>query len=115
MSNRIAKINKHLQRTVGEILLKEADLSPDVLVTISRVETAPNLRFSDIWLYVIPQEKADETLESLKTQMYDIQGSLNRSLEFRPLPRIRFRYDAGGEHADTINKKLDEIKTESGI
>lgn len=115
MSNRISKINRHLQRTVGDILLKEADLPPDVLVTISRVETAPNLRFSDIWLYVIPEERADETLEILKTQMYDIQGSLNRSLEFRPLPRIRFQYDKGGEHADTINKKLHELKYESGI
>lgn len=115
MTNRIAKINKHLQRTVGEILLKEADLPLDVLVTISRVETTPNLRFSDIWLYVNPEARALEILDILQPQMYDIQGALNRSLQLRPLPRIRFRYDAGGVYADSINKKLDEIKHEPGI
>ncbi len=115
MSTRIPKINRHLQRTVGEILLKEVDLPVGVLVTISHVETTPNLRFSDIWLYILPAEKVDDALDSLKSQMYDIQGSLNRSLQFRPIPRIRFRHDAGGEYADTINKKLNEIKRESSI
>jgi len=115
VTNRIAKINRHLQRTVGEILLKEADLPLDVLVTISRVETTPNLRFSDIWLYITPSEKAVEILENLKPQMYDIQGSLNRSLQLRPLPRIRFRYDSGAEYAETINNKIHEINTEPGV
>lgn len=115
MSNRIAKINRHLQRVIGEILLKEVDLPLDILVTISRVETTPNLRYSDIWLYILPAEKSEDILELLKGQIYDIQGSLNRSLQFRPLPRIRFKYDAGGVYADTINKKLDEIKSEPSI
>ncbi|MDA1168755.1 MAG: ribosome-binding factor A [bacterium] len=115
MTNRISKINKHLLRTVGEILLKEADLPKDALVTISKVETTPNLRFSDIWLYIHPSAQAEEVLEQLTPQMYDIQGSLNRSLQLRPLPRIRFRYDKGADYAHTINKKLDELKTESGI
>ncbi len=112
MSKRIEKINRHLQRTVGDILLKEADLPLGVLVTISNVDTTPNLRFSDIWLYISPEDKAAETLEMLKKQMYDIQGALNRALEFRPLPRIRFRHDKGLEYADTINKKLNELETE---
>lgn len=114
MSSRIIKINKHLQRTVGEILLKEADLPPGVLVTISRVETTSNLRFSTIWLYISPSEQASEVLDSLQKQMYDIQGSLNRSLQFRPLPRIRFRHDIGNDYAETINQKLDELKQEHG-
>lgn len=110
MSDRIAKINKHLQRTIGEILLKEADLPKDVLITISKAETTSNLRFSIIWLYISPSDQAQAVLDSLKKQMYDIQGSLNRSLQFRPLPRIRFQQDTGNEYAETINKKLDEIK-----
>lgn len=99
----------HLQRTVGEILLTEADIPDGVLVTVSHVETTRNLRFSDIFLYISPSDKAKATLEHLTPQMYDIQGSLNRALELRPLPRIRFKYDAGSEHAITINAKLNEI------
>ncbi len=93
MSNRLAKINKHLQRTVGEILLTEAEVPDGVLVTVSRVETTNNLQRSDIWLSILPASRAKETLQLLKPQMYDIQGSLNRALEFRPLPRIQFKHE----------------------
>lgn len=109
MSDRISKINRHLQRTIGDILLTEVDIPDGVLVTISHVETTANLRFSDIFLYISPSDKVKETMEKLTPQMYDIQGSLNRSLQFRPLPRIRFKHDAGSEHAATINAKLNEI------
>lgn len=93
MSKRIDKINKHLQRIIGEILLKEADLPEGVLVTISSVATTADLRLSKVLLTVLPSHKAKEVLDMLTPQMYDIQGSLNRSLEFRPLPRIRFICD----------------------
>lgn len=109
MSNRIPKINRHLQRTLGEILLTEVDIPDGAIVTISHVDTTSNLRFSTIWLYISPTEKAAATLEMLVPQMYDIQGSLNRALEFRPMPRIRFKHDNGSEHAVNIDAKLREI------
>lgn len=104
MSQRILKVNKHLQRTIGEILLVELDLPQDVLVTVSDVDTAPNLKSADVWLYISPIEKAEEVLEFLKPQMYEIQGSLNRKLEFRPLPRIKLRIDRGAEHAANVEQ-----------
>lgn len=110
MSDRILKINKHIQRTVSEILLTTADIPAGTLVTISHVETTPNLRFSRIWVYINPTERAQEVLDHLKKQMYDIQGELNRALEFHPIPRISFRHDTGLDHADAINKKIHELK-----
>jgi ribosome-binding factor A len=108
-SRRMEKINKHIQRTLGEILLEEADLPPDVLVTISRVDTTPNLKSASVYLYVFPETASDDILERLKPQMYDLQGSLNRALDVRPLPRIYLRIDYGAAHADTINKALEKL------
>ncbi|MEO6077438.1 MAG: ribosome-binding factor A [Candidatus Andersenbacteria bacterium] len=110
VSERILKINKHIQRTVSEILTESAELPAGVLVTISRVDTTPNLRFSKVWLYINPGTRAQETLDVLKKQMYDIQGEMNRTIHLHPLPRISFRHDSGLDYADTINKKLDELK-----
>ena len=109
MSQRMAKVNKHLQRTFGEILQREADLPPDVLVTISRVDTTPNLKSSTMWLYINPTERAEEVLERLTPQLYDLQGALNRSLDLKPLPRVRLRIDYGAAYADHINDALDQL------
>ncbi len=112
VSERILKINKHILRTVSEILSESADIPSGVLVTISRVDTTPNLRFSRIYLYINPGSRAQETLDALKKQMYDIQGEMNRAMHLHPIPRISFRQDTGLDYADTINKKLDEINDE---
>ncbi|MBI1834173.1 MAG: ribosome-binding factor A [Candidatus Andersenbacteria bacterium] len=110
MSRRIEKINKHIQKTLGEIFQRETDIPPDVLVTISRVDTTPNLQSAAVWLYIQPLERGEDTLELLKKQLYDIQGALNRALQMRPLPRITLRLDLGSYHAQKLEEKLDEIK-----
>lgn len=112
MSYRLAKLNKHLQRTFGEILQREADLPAGVLVTIARVDTTPNLKRAEVSLYVYPLERAEEVLEILKPQMYELQGAFNRALDLRPLPRLRLRIDYGAEHADTINQLIEHLDQE---
>lgn len=110
MASRMARINKHIQRVFGNILLEEADLPRDVLVTIARVETTPNLKSATIWLYISPSSKEEEIIERLTPQLYELQGALNRALEMRPMPRIRLQVDHGAIHAQIIEQKLVEIK-----
>lgn len=114
MAYRIAKVNKHLQRTFSDILQKEAEVPAGVLVTVARAETKPNLRSATIWLYISPPERAPQTMEALQGQMYELQGSLNRQLETRPLPYITLKHDTGIDHAEHIKEKLAEIKDQSG-
>jgi ribosome-binding factor A len=102
MGQRIEKVNKHIQRTFGEILLKEADVPPGVFVTISRVDTTPNLRSATVWLYISPPQKSEETLDMLTKQLYDLQGSLNRALSLKPLPRIYLCIDQEPPHGQSF-------------
>lgn len=119
-TKRIEKVNSLIQRLFGEILLEDADMPVDVLVTISAVETTPNLRSATVWLYILPFDSAqgkpgrvEEVFEHIKNQMYDLQGSLNRALSMRPLPRIILKLDHGAEYAERINQRLDSL--ESGV
>lgn len=111
-SRRLEKVNRHIQRTLASILVSEADIPEGVLVTVSRVDTTPNLKSCKVWLYIQPLGQAEEVLTHLKGQLYDIQGALNRELQMRPLPRISLQIDKGSEHAERIEEKLAEIKGE---
>lgn len=110
MSRRLEKVNKQLQRICAEVLLTEAVLSPKVLVTVSRVNTTPNLRSAEVWLYVLPLAQGLATVKALQKQLYHLQGAVNRQLAMRPLPRLIFRLDAGAAHATTITRRLQELK-----
>jgi len=91
-------------------LLRDANLPPDVLVTVSRVDTTANLKSTLIWLYVLPDTRGEEVLKLLTPQLYDLQGAFNRAVEMQPLPRLRLRLDHGAEHADTINRRLTDLE-----
>lgn len=108
-SNRTLKLNKHIQKVFGEILQRDADLPTDVLVTISQVETQPNLRSANVWLYVYPETAGEDVLKALKPQMYNLQGTLNNELQIQPLPRIMLRLDHGAKYADDIAKTFDSL------
>lgn len=110
MSHRLAKINKHIQRTFGEILQRDADLPADVLVTIARVDTTPNLRSTTVWLYIFPLEQGLATLAQLKSQLYDLQGALNRNLSMRPLPRLKLQLDHGAAHAEAVTRTIESLR-----
>lgn len=105
MNDRIAKVNKHIQRTFGEILLEEADLPTGVLITIAKVDTTPNLRKCTVSLYVSPLERGSEILAILKEQMYHLQGTLNRALHLKPLPRIFLRLEEP-PHVQTFQETM---------
>ena len=112
MSGRMAKVNSMIARIVGEILQRDAELPDGVLVTVSRVDTAPNLRKTEVWLFILPDGVEETVMTGLQEQMYDIQGEFNRAVELHPLPRIIFRVDSGARHAAHINEKLEELKKE---
>jgi ribosome-binding factor A len=109
MAHRIPKVNKRIQRIFGEILQTKADLPPDVLVTVARVETAANLHSTTIWLYIFPLEQGEVTIAQLKQQLYDLQGIFNRTINTYPLPRITLKVDYGAQQAETIERRLKEL------
>jgi ribosome-binding factor A len=108
-ARKLDKINTQMQRLVGEILHRHADVPPNVLVTISRVATAPNMRGAEVFLYIYPTEQAETVVESLRGQLYELQGFLNRAIDSHAVPRIRFTVDYGAEHADIINQRLRDL------
>lgn len=110
-TRKIEKMNKNLQRVVGEIIHHEADLPLDVLVTVSRVEVTPNRRGAEVFLYIYPLPQAEQVVEHLRGQLYELQSVLNRRLDARVVPRIRFTVDYGAAHAAKIAERLDELKS----
>jgi ribosome-binding factor A len=105
----MGKVNSRLKRVFGEIIIREADLPIDSLVTISEVDTARNLRSAIVWISVLPLDQASKTVKKLKSQMYHLQGLVNKELNMRPLPRITLRIDHGAEHSDKIERKLADL------
>ena len=112
MSKRIQQVNALIKRELSQILLREIEFSPNVLVTITRVETSSNLIESNIWVSTLPEEKLKRSLEILNKNIYILQQKLNQRLKMRPIPRIKFLEERKTSEAGKVEKILEELKKE---
>lgn len=106
MGNRISKINDLVRQHINDIILKELSFKEGVFITIAKVDTTPDLRYTRIFVSIYPARERDYIMKTLEKEIYKIQGILNRKLHMRPLPKIIFSLDTTEEKADEIEKLL---------
>jgi ribosome-binding factor A len=111
MSNRIDKVNSLLEKEISNILLRDFDFH-GAMVTLTRVEATPNLIEAKGYISVLPEEKTDQAVKLLNGQVYDIQQKINKKLNMRPIPKIRFLKDEIIAKAAKIEGLLAQLKKE---
>jgi ribosome-binding factor A len=85
---KIEKVNAFIQKELGSIILKEVDIFPGILITITRVDTSSNLIESKVYISILPEDKDEEIMGLLNRKIYFIQQFLNKKLKIRPVPRL---------------------------
>lgn len=109
MTDRIKKINQLVKEKIADILLREISFDKNVLVTVQTVNTSKDLRYAKVGISVIPFKKSEEILKILEKQAFRVQRELNRVIEIKFVPQIKFEIDIGEEKADRIEKILKKI------
>jgi len=109
MTKRINKINELIKHNIAEIISRELDLKSGVFITVAKVDTTSDLRYTRIFVSIFPEKETDYVWKSLEHELYRVQGILNKKLKMKPLPRIEFKLDITELKADEIEKLLKKI------
>jgi ribosome-binding factor A len=109
MNARIQKINELIRSHVGGMLARDLSLKDGVFITIAKVDTTPDLRYTRVFVSVFPEKEISYAKKALEKEVYHLQGKLNKKLHMRPLPKIEFRIDMTESKADEIEKLLKQI------
>jgi ribosome-binding factor A len=112
---KIEKVNAFIKKELGNIILKELDVLPGILLTITRVESSSNLIEAKVYISILPEDKSEEVQDFLKRKIYFIQQILNKRLKIRPVPKIIFIRESKTAEASKIDKLLREIDKEKEI
>lgn len=105
---RLEKINEIIHRFVSDLIRREYDF--DSLVTVISVKTSGNGQDCTIGVTVFPFEKSEIVLKEIEKRIYEIQKRLNRGLNMRPVPKIRFKIDKSEEKGSGILKIIKEVE-----
>jgi len=109
MSRRIEKINEVLKRELGQIILEHVDFGKNVLITVSRVDTAPDLSGAKIYVSVLPESFSEKIMTDLQKKCYAIQKEINKIMEIRKVPKLNFCKDISFKEAAHIDELLKGI------
>lgn len=112
MNNRIARINSLIKKELSQIFLREFDVPKDVLVTLTRVETSPDLKFAKVFISVWPQKLKEKFLANLGKNVFFFQKKLNKKLTMRNVPKIIFIEEKKLSEAGRIEEILEKLKKE---
>ena len=96
-SDRLKKVNELIQQTLAE-RLGELPVKGG-LVTVTAVETAPDLRHATVWLSLFGEVGEDE----LQRITPELRESLSR-LELKYIPRLEFKIDPSAAYAEQMER-----------
>ena len=93
-SNRIMRINEEIQKELSSLLRTVKDPRvAETMISITRVETTPDLRYTKVYVSVLQEEKAEEAMKGLKSAAGFLRRQLGTNLRLRYSPEIVWAAD----------------------
>ncbi len=93
-SNRILLINEEIQKELSSLLRTVKDPRvQDVMISITRVETTPDLRYTKVYVSFLQEDKAKEAMAGLKSAAGYLRRQLGTNLRLRYSPEIVWSLD----------------------
>lgn len=109
-SVRIERINSGLQKAISHIIDNDIrDPQIDAIISVSNVETTPDLSYCRVYITSIGNTPSAEVLARIKGAAGFIRGKLSKMVKLRITPRLEFLYDTSEEYSSKINKILSGI------
>lgn len=109
-SNRMTRVNELLRRVVGEAITELARDDEEIgFVTVTQVDTSPDLSSARVYVSVLGDEEAREsTLEALTESHIALQAEIASQTRMKRTPTLTFRYDDSPERGMRITQLLSD-------
>lgn len=93
-SNRINRINEEIQKELSSLLRTVKDPRvQDTMISITRVETTPDLRYTKVYVSFLQAEKVKDAMAGLKSAAGYLRRQLGNNLQLRYAPEIVWALD----------------------
>ena len=109
---RSERFNKLLLEEVSTIVQRELKDPRIGFVSFTRVETTEDLRSAKLYVSLLDDAQAADTLEGLRHAAGMIRGELMHRIQARRIPELRFVHDRSIAHSVHIAEVLDGLRRE---
>ena len=113
-SNRIGRINEEIQKAVASLIreLKDPRVQ-DTMISVTRVEATPDLRYAKIYVSFLQEEKAKDALKGLRSAGGYLRRELGRALQLRYTPELVWEQDDSITYGAKMLKLINSLEVGS--
>ena len=107
---RLQKIERLLQKELGDIFQKQTQAMHGVLVSVSVVRVSPDLSVAKAYLSIFPSAKGEELLKAIRANTKAIRYDLGQRvrLQLRKIPELSFFIDDLLDYIEHIDSLLNK-------
>ena len=110
-SNRIGRINEEIQKELANLLRTVKDPRvQDTMISITHVETTPDLRYAKVYVSFLQEERAEEALKGLKSAGGYLRRELGRALQLRYTPELVWALDDSITYGAKMLKLINSLE-----
>lgn len=117
-TNKLFRTNDDIQFVLSNLLrsIKDPRVNQGKMLSITRVDTTGDLRYSKVYLSVLGEINEKDFLKGLKSAAPWLRRELGAALKLRYTPELIFELDHSIEHGAYINTLISnlDIKEEQG-
>lgn len=108
--NRQDKINRLLQKELGDMFLRQAKAMTGIVLTVTGCRVSPDLSYCNVHISVFPSEKAQETVQNITANVRAVRYDLGQRLrhQLRIIPELRFFVDDTLDYMEHIDELLNK-------
>ncbi len=109
-SNRIGRINEELQKALAESIrgLKDPRVQ-DTMISVTRVEATPDLRYAKVYVSFLQEEKAADALKGLRSASGYLRRELGSALQLRYTPELVWEQDDSITYGAKMLKLINSL------
>ena len=110
-TKRMGRINEEIQRTMAELIRTVKDPRVHGLISVTAVETTPDLKYAKIYISALDQSDVDQVVKGLRSASGYLRRELGHTLSLRATPELTFLRDdsmAKGAHILELIEGLDK-------
>ncbi len=113
-SNRINRINEEIQKCLSDRIreLKDPRVST-TMISITRVETTPDLRYTKVYVSFLEEQKAADAMKGLKSAAGYLRRELGQALNLRYTPQIMWALDDSITYGAKLLALINSLEVES--
>jgi ribosome-binding factor A len=108
-TERMKRINGVIREVIGDAITTELEDPRIGFVTVTAVDTSPDLRSARVYVSVLGDEaERKSTLAALRASHGLLQAKIAREVRIKYTPTLSFHYDEGPERGVRLAQLLDE-------